>query len=174
MQDLLSGRVRFSEVLVNRLLTEITNGTEFEGAFSVGLIGEDTVNIKLTKPIYSIHAVNLRLERVSHDSEETTVQFRVGEVVSDNILAKPMVHVLKSKVLSWLVQKSGAKRLPKGMGIEVNGDQIRVEMRQMLRSTALGEIQLPAVGNVLETVRLSEVQVLQGEIVIDISLKSSR
>ena len=168
MQDLLSGQIKLSEVLVNRLIEE----TEYGAVFRVILVGDDTVNIKFAKPICSISEVALRMEKLRHDTEGTMAQFRVEEVVSKNIFVKPLFGALKSKLIWWLVPKTGSARLPKGIRVEVSDDRIAVEMRQWLRATAIGETQFPVVETLLETSRVSSFKILKGAIVLDISLEN--
>ena len=172
MQDLLSGRISLSEVFVNKILAEFTDGTEYEKEVSIVLVGEDRVTIKVKKPLFNISEVSLKLEKVIHDRTATTVQFRVGEVGSNNFLVKPAVVALKSKLLSWFVQRIGTAHLPKGIRIVVNGDQIFVEMRQWLHSTKVGSMEMPVIGKILETARISSARIAQGEMVVEMRFEA--
>ena len=166
MQDLLSGQIRLSEVFVNRCVDE----TEFKGMLSIILVGEDTVIIKFTESIYSISAVSLRLENIRHDSVETSVQFRVGNVVSKNLLAKPLVVIMKNRFLSWLVQIIGSVNLPTGIIVSVKGEEIKLEMQQWFLNTSIGKMDMPIIGNVFKKTKVTLVKFHKGEIVIDTAI----
>ena len=171
MQDLLSGRIKLSEVFVNKLVRELTSDTECSGLFTIVLAGEDTVKIRFTKPMYSVKEVALHLEKVRHDCNTTQIQLRIGEVTAESLFVKPLVNMLKSRFTSWMVQIAGTIFLPKGIHTVVKADQIVIEMRQWLRKTAVGELQLPVIGNLLEATRVLSAQISHGEIIIDTSVE---
>ena len=173
MQDLLRGQIHLSELLINKMLTEFTNGTEYEGNVSIVLVGEGRVHVQLANPIYRIKELELQLIEFRHDPENTIVQLRVGEVLSNSILTKPLTKALKWKILSGVVQKIGAAYLPEGIQLlDIQGDEIAININQWIRS-AIGEsLFLPVVGNFLEVAQLSSVKILEGEVAVTVNVRS--
>ena len=167
VKNLLSGRINITQELVNKLVCEFTNGTEYAGQFQVILLGTDKAVLRMNKPLYDVDEVALHLDGVRHNRKETVFQFKIGEVTTKNILMKPLVGVLKSKLLSWFLQKIGSVRLPSGIEISVNGEIIQLEIRKWLENTNIGALEFAVVGKIIDTLEIVSARIDQGELVVE-------
>ena len=167
MQNLLSGRIHISQELVNKLVYEFTNGTEYAEKFQVILIDADKAALRMTKPLYDVDEVALHLDGVRHNRKETNIQFKIGEVATKNRLMKPLVGVLKSKLLKWVLQKIGSVKLPSGIEISVNGEIIQLEIRKWLENTYFGTLEFAVVGKLIDTIEIVSARIDEAELVVE-------
>ena len=167
MKNLLSARINITQELVSKLVCEFTNGTENAGQFLVIMHGTDKVILQMEKPIYDVDEIALHLDDVRHNLKETVIQFKIGEVATKNKLMKPLIGVLKSKLLSWFLQKSGSVRLPSGIVVSVNGEIIQLEIRKWLENTNIGALEFAVVGKLIDTIEIVSAQIDEAELVVE-------
>ena len=167
MQNLLNGRINMSEELVNRLVTEFTEGTEYAKQFRVTLAGADKAVIAIQKPIHDVNGVSLFLTGVWHNQNETAIQFKVDDVTTSSLLMKPLISVLKNKFMGWLLQKIVASKLPPGIQCSVNGATIKLEIRKWLQNKDASAIVFPVLGKLIDTMEISSARIDPGEVVVE-------
>ena len=166
MQSLIDAQVRLSEVFVNKLVREFSEGTRYEKQFTVILVGDDKLIIRTAIPIYDIDEITLHLGFIKHNQQETNIQFQVGMVTTKNILLKPLIAVMKSKLSSWLIEKIGVGRLPAGVNIAINGEKVQLEIRKFLQKSRVGTLEYPILGRLIDTVEVVSVKIGQGEVLV--------
>ena len=166
MQSLMDAQVRLSEVFVNKLVREFSEGTRYEKQFTVILAGDDKLIIRTAIPMYDIDEITLHFDFINHNQQETNIQFQVGKVITKNILLKPLIAVMKSKLSSWLLEKIGSGRLPAGVNIAVNGEKVQLEIRKFLQKSRVGTLEYPILGRLIDTVEVVSVKIGQGEVLV--------
>ena len=172
MKNLLSGRINITQELVNKLVNEFTNGTEYAGQFQVILIDANKAALRLTKPLYDVDEVSLQLDDVNHNRKKTNIQFRIGEVTTKNKIMKPLVGVLKSTLLKWVLQKIGSVKLPSGIEISVNDEIIQLEIRKWLENTYFGTLEFAVVGKLIDTIEIVSARIDEAELVVETKIAS--
>ena len=167
MAYLLSGKISMTEEFVNRLITELTKGTEYADQFHVSLVGGNKVAVELRKPICDVDGVSLTLSGVQHNLQQTLIQFKLDDVTTKSILMKPLIGMLKSKLISWVLQKVGAIKMRSGIQVSVSGETINLEIREWLQRTEAGSLDFPVLGKLIDTMEIVSARIDSGEVIVE-------